>query len=419
MVASGNLTAPCARGPFLTLLAANAVSVVGNQFTALSVPWFVLQTTGSVAKTGIAGAVTALSFLASFFGGGLVDRLGFKRASVIADLASGVTVALVPLLYRTVGLSFWQVLLLIFARAACDTPGGTARSGMLPDLIALGDIGKERANGLYQSSQQGARIASTMLAGLLIAVVGASNMLWLDACSFGISATLIVFFVPVARRTATVPGLRGAYWSGLGEGLRFLRADRILWAITITAPLVNLALAALSAVILPVYAARVYRTAPSLGFLFTGIGAGGLAGALLYTACGARLPRRGTLLAGVAMLCPTFGLLALEPPLAFAAAILAVGAFFVGPLTVLSAVIAQERVPAALRGRVFGARGAIMMISTPIGALLGGYLVAGVGLRLALIWATGLLLAVSAQLFANRALRGLTAAVGTTLVPAR
>ncbi len=65
-------------------------------------PWFVLQTTGSATKTGITAAVTALSFLASLFGGALVDRLGFKRVSVATDLTSGIAVALIPLLYHTV-----------------------------------------------------------------------------------------------------------------------------------------------------------------------------------------------------------------------------------------------------------------------------------------------------------------------------
>jgi hypothetical protein len=37
--------------------------------------------------------------LSAVLAGPLVDRLGFKRASVLADIASGATVAAVPLLY--------------------------------------------------------------------------------------------------------------------------------------------------------------------------------------------------------------------------------------------------------------------------------------------------------------------------------
>jgi len=63
------------RVPLYALLAANSVSVVGNAMTAVAVPWFVLETTGSAARTGLTGAVIALgAVLAAFFGGPVVDR---------------------------------------------------------------------------------------------------------------------------------------------------------------------------------------------------------------------------------------------------------------------------------------------------------------------------------------------------------
>lgn len=67
--------------PIYALLAANAVSVRGNAMTAVAVPWFMLQTTGSAARTGLTGAVMALgavlgAVLAALFGGLLVEGLG-------------------------------------------------------------------------------------------------------------------------------------------------------------------------------------------------------------------------------------------------------------------------------------------------------------------------------------------------------
>src|SRR5688500_5629348 len=90
---------PAGRRPLLALLGASAVSLVGNQLTALAIPWFVLHTSGSAARTGLVGAAIMLpTVLASFLGGAIVDRLRPKRTSILADLLSGVTVALVPLL---------------------------------------------------------------------------------------------------------------------------------------------------------------------------------------------------------------------------------------------------------------------------------------------------------------------------------
>src|SRR3712207_6639057 len=123
------------RIPLFALLAANAVSMTGNVFTLIAIPWFVLQTTGSASQTGLTSAVAALPFIiAGIFGGTIVDRVGFRKMSIISDLASSVTTALIPLIHLTVGLEFWQLLVLVFLGGLLDTPGGTARESMLPDL---------------------------------------------------------------------------------------------------------------------------------------------------------------------------------------------------------------------------------------------------------------------------------------------
>src|SRR5947208_7768206 len=116
------------RIPILGLLAANTISQIGSALTFIAVPWFVLETTGSAAKTGLTGVFEALPFIiAGIFGGALVDRLGFKRTSILADLTSGLTLALIPLLYHTVGLAFCQLLALSFLSNLFYTPGSTAR----------------------------------------------------------------------------------------------------------------------------------------------------------------------------------------------------------------------------------------------------------------------------------------------------
>src|SRR5690242_19408119 len=98
------------RLPLAALFSANLISQTGSMLTFVAIPWFVLQTTGSATKAGLTGFFEALPyFAAGFFGGAVVDRLGFKRTSVLADLANGATVAAVPLLYFTIGLSFWQL----------------------------------------------------------------------------------------------------------------------------------------------------------------------------------------------------------------------------------------------------------------------------------------------------------------------
>ncbi|HET6821590.1 MAG TPA: MFS transporter, partial [Anaerolineales bacterium] len=184
--------------PLYSLFIANAISLIGNVFSLIAIPWFVLQTTGSATQTGVTGFFTILPVvLAGFFGGTLIDRLGYKRTSIIADLASCVTTALIPLLYIKIGLEFWQLIVLVFLGALLDAPGSTARAALLPELAEQAGIPIERATSLVHVIERGARFVGAPLAGFLIGIMGTANVLWLNAASFIVSAAIIGFFVPV------------------------------------------------------------------------------------------------------------------------------------------------------------------------------------------------------------------------------
>ncbi|MCC6791764.1 MAG: MFS transporter, partial [Thermomicrobiales bacterium] len=235
------------RLPIVALLTANAISMVGNNLGLVAVPWFVLETTGSAARTGIVAFATVLpTVLAAILGGALVDRVGKRQISVLADLVSGATVACIPLLHHTVGIAFWQLTLLVFLGALLDAPGNTARMAIVPNLANLGGISLERANGASQAIQSGSVLLGPPLAGLLIAWLGPSDVLWLNAISFIVSATIVAWMVP---RGETVAARSGRYLADVRAGLSFIRRDRFLIALLGIGALANFAGAPLFAVV--------------------------------------------------------------------------------------------------------------------------------------------------------------------------
>jgi hypothetical protein len=77
------------RLPLPVLIAAHAVSLLGNTVALVAIPWFVLSTTGSAARTGIIAFFTTLPVAAgSLFAGPLTDLLGARRMSVFSDTLS-------------------------------------------------------------------------------------------------------------------------------------------------------------------------------------------------------------------------------------------------------------------------------------------------------------------------------------------
>ena len=174
----GNVEDVPGRLPLLALTAANAVSLIGNVLATVAVPWFVLETTGSATKTGIAAFFTTLPLaFGALLGGTVADRLGHRVASIATDLVSAAAIAMVPLLYGLGRLEFWHLAALVFATSLFDAPGQSAREALVPQLAEQSGRTLERATSLWVSTEHIAYVAGAPLAGLLIATVGAANVL--------------------------------------------------------------------------------------------------------------------------------------------------------------------------------------------------------------------------------------------------
>jgi len=369
------------RTPITALLIANAISLLGSMLTLIALPWFVLQTTGSAAKTGITGGFVALpAFIVGIFGGTLVDRLGYKRSSVIADVVSGIGIASIPLLYHTIGLAFWQLLALVFVGNLLAIPGLTARRAMLPELATLARWRLEGVNASFEGVQYLALLLGPPIAGLLIAIIGTSNVLWLDAASFAASAVIVSVLIPRVA-SGMKNAARGKYRDELIAGLHFLRGDHLLLALAIGLAVGNMLSSPLFGVILPVFARQAYGNAAKLGIIVAADGAGLVIGAVLYGVIGHRLPRRALWIAAFLVTPLPWITLVFTPSLPLIAGALALGSILSGPTNPMLVTIRHERIPQALRGRVFSTFSAIATAAQPMGLAVGGFAVEAFGLK--------------------------------------
>ena len=381
------------RRPVTAVLIANAVSLTGDALAAVAIPWFVLETTGSAAKAGLSGGVAVLpAFVAGIFGGTLIDRLGPKRASVVADVVGGVAVLLIPLLYATVGLAFWQLLLLVLLGGVLDLPGVTARRGMLPELARLGGIRLERVNSLLEGNQQLSYLLGPPIAGIAIGLIDADRVLWADAATFALSAAVIAKLVPPHLYPAHRREAGTGYLDELRVGLRFLWDDRVLRAGSLALAATNAVGGPVFSVISIVYARDRFDSATYAGLFLSALGLGSWLGTMGYGAFGHRYPRRW--IWAIAYLCFPLEIwvFAVRWPVAAMLAVLFVAGLIGGAVNPLFVTVRMERIPVALRGRVFATSSAIAMAAQPAGIAVGGVMVQGLGLR-----TTVVILAIVAQ----------------------
>jgi MFS family permease len=391
------------------LLVAGLISQTGNQMLHLAIPWFVLETTGSVAKTGVTAFFSLLPIvLAGFFGGPLLDKLGFKRTSVTGDLASAGAVAAIPLLHSTTGLEFWQLVGLVFAGALLDAPGTNARFSMLPSVAGRAQMSMDRAASLHDATNRGASLAGPPVAGLLIALVGAENVLWVDAASFLMSAALVAIGVPSdgvdAEKDSKLP-----YLQSLKEGMSFVLRDRLLLVVILTVTVTNILDAIIGYVLLPAYFKRIVESSVGLGLAFGAFGAGALIGALTYGAIGRRYSRRWIFIVAFIFVSVRSFPYLLVPPIGVLVAAMLVSGLGSGPLNPILAAAEFARTPPRMRGRVVGAIMGIAWGAMPLGVLAGGYMVETIGIRPSLAIVGTFYVVTALSLIANPGVRDLDA----------
>ncbi|SEG78789.1 Major Facilitator Superfamily protein [Actinacidiphila yanglinensis] len=417
---------PRDRRPLVLLLTANVISIAGNMLTLVAIPWFVLSTTGSPARAGlVAFASTVPVVLAALLGGPLIDRLGYTVTSVVSDAVCALAVAAVPVLHMTGHLTYGLLLVLVAVSGLFHSPGETAREVLMPRLAERAGTTVARASSGYEGASRGARMLGAPLAGLLIAGIGAANVLVLDAGTFAVSALLIglgvserargenaVAAAPVASADAT--GGRttfAAYRAELAEGYRYLVRARLLFAVVAMVMVTNAIDQAWSSVLLPVDARRHLGGSVALGAVSGTFAASALVGSLLFGAVGHRFSQRALFIGG--FLCcgfPRYAVGAFVPglaPLIVVCALCGLGAGMLNPIIGTEMV---RLVPERLRSRVFGAVTSGVLIAVPMGGLLGGYLVQYAGLRTAMAAAGTLYLLTTLSPFVLPAFRAWDAA---------
>jgi MFS family permease len=377
-------------GPLTALLAAHAISQTGNVVTAFAVPFYVLGLGGSGVEVGVAAFfATAPIVIGGALGGVVVDRVGHRRAAIVADLVSGLAVLTIPVLALTVGLPFWALLLLVFVGGLLDTPGQTARRIMLPDLTVRAGVRLEQSVGLLDGSERFAKLIGASVAGLLVAVAGPIAALFVNAATFAVSALLTWAFVAATPRAAAAApdrsdAPRTSYWADLAEGFRFVVRDPLMRLIVGLVLVTNLLDAARSSTLMPLYANDRLGGAAALGLLVAVMGGCALVGNVAFGFVAHRVPRRLTFTVCFALAGgPSSAAFALGAPLPVLVAVTALSGLAAGAINPILGSVELERVPEHMRGRVFGLINAGAWAGVPFGALLGGIAADTIGLTLA------------------------------------
>ncbi|KAM9865304.1 Multidrug efflux pump Tap [Leucobacter aridicollis] len=367
--------------PLQALLASHALSRTGNVVTVFAVPFAILGAGGSALEVGLAAAATtAPVVIGGTFGGAIIDRIGHVRSAALADVISGATLALIPLLAGADALPFPALIALVFLGGLFDSPGETARRVLLPPLSERAGLPIERSIGFLDGTSRLSSLLGAPLAGILVAAVGPYPALYVTAAAFAASAILTATLVRLPA-TAVPASSAQSYWRDLRDGFRFVTRDPLLVRIVGLVLLTNALDAARSGTLMPLYAAEELGGAAPLGIIVGAFGAAALAGTVGFGFVAHRLPRR----VPFALCFAVAGAFALAPALGFQVpgmvATAVVCGLAAGAINPILGAAQFERIPTELRGRVLGLVTAGAWAGMPLGSLLGGVGAELIGVR--------------------------------------
>ena len=176
---------------FLAFWSAETVSGFGSYVTTLAIQTTIVLLLGGTATD--VGLVTMAGLLPNLFlgpmAGAIVDRFRRLQVLIVTDIASGLVLCLLPLLWIIGSLSTPALMAIMFVSNVLTILNRAASQSVLPRLVPRRYLLAANAR-----IDQGATVAQTsgsFVAGGLIALLGAPLAVLVDAASYFVSAAAI------------------------------------------------------------------------------------------------------------------------------------------------------------------------------------------------------------------------------------
>lgn len=360
-----------------------SVSLLGDQISVLAIPLTAILVLHEGAEQ--LGLLTAMSLLPSLLfslaAGAAIDRRGRRRKTMlIADWIRGVAMGSLPVAYALGHLTLVHLYVVAFIVGTLDVLF-FVYNAMIVALVRPHEY--VEANALLNGSRSVAGVLGLTLGGTLVGVLTAPGALLVDAVSFLYSGAQI------ARTDPTEPTADTTQSHGISHGAKWIATNPLVRAMLASTATVNL-FTFLGNAILILYASRTLHLHPTLIGLVFGAGAlGGVIGALTARKLEHRIGLGRAFVVGSFL----FPLPWLLFPAAHGTQAMVVGMLVAGEfassigviwLDVTAGAIFAQEIPDHLRSRVAGAYRTVNYGVRPLGAIMGGFLGASIGLRDAL-----------------------------------
>jgi MFS family permease len=379
---------PLRQRNFRLLFMGSTISLLGDQFYFVAMPWLVLQQTGSAIKMGaimMTGAIPRAVLM--LMGGAVSDRSSPRKIMMRTAWARAILVTALGLLIWLHLLHTWQLYAMAAAFGTADAFDGPAGRAFIPFLVEPEQL--VAAESVSQVRTMLATIVGPAPAGFVIKALGLASGFFIDAVSF------LFIIVALLWLPDPAPSLneKKPMFQSILEGLRYVAKDVPLRSLMLVAVGINFCLSGPISLGLAYLAKTRFGSPAMLGVMLSSLAAGGLSGALLAGIW--KIKRRGLMMLLVAfvlaLLLGSLGILNgrwTTPPVLLLMGISA------GIANVQIGAWIMQRIDSSVRGRVISVLTLGAVGTMPISLALAGFLIA-VSLKLMFLCAGSVMLLVT------------------------
>ncbi len=370
---------------FMRLWVGQSVSLFGDQFTGLALPYIAVTALGAGPfEMGILAAAGTLPFLLiAIFVGVWVDRHRRLPVLIAGDLGRGLIVLSIALLAFAGLLHLVYLYVLGFATGVITVFFDVAYQAYLPSLVKRSQL--VEGNSKLETTNSLAGTFGPFAAGVMVQVVSAAWAMVFDASTYFFS---VVMMSSIRHAEAPPPAEeRRPFLTEAREGFAVVLGDRRLWSIAGCTSTFNLFGAAIGALGILFMVRGLGMQGIGLGIVTFGAGLGGVLGAMTAARIAERIGVGHTIvLSTIFGAASMYGYLLATPangvPLLFA--VLLAAGFSTLLYNINQVSLRQGLVPVRIQGRLNATMRFLVWGTLPLGGLLGGILGALLGVRPAL-----------------------------------
>lgn len=277
---------------FILLWLGEAISLIGDQFYMIALPWLTLQLTGDALATGTvlaAGGIPRAVFM--LIGGAVTDRFSARNVMLVSNILRMLLVTLLTILVLMGSIELWMLYIFALIFGVADAFFYPAQNAIVPRLVDKANL--QIGNAVVMITQQLSLFGGPVLAGIVIAmasswiqssndVTGIGIAFGIDAVSFIFSAITLwlIHIEAIKHEEKSAPS--GNVFSDVRQGFNSMWQDVQVRSFFMLIIIANVLIIGPISVGIPVLAdSRLPEGAAAFGAIMSAFGGGSLVGTVL------------------------------------------------------------------------------------------------------------------------------------------